>query len=181
MRATLPADLPLRLLFQDEARFGRISDRRRCWAPLPARPVVSQQVIRQYVYALSAVSPCDGRLTSLVMPWVDAETMSIFLRHTARAFPGEACLMLLDGAGWHRAKALRIPSNMALLFLPPYSPELNPVEHVWGYLRNHVFGNRTFEALEEVVEVLCAGLSDLARQPKTVHSMTSSKWINTLY
>ena len=91
--------MPIRLLFQDEGRFGRISDLRRCWAPLPSRPVAGHQVIREYVYAMTAVSPQDGRLTSLIMPWVDAETMSIVLAHTEQTFAGDFCLMLLDGAG----------------------------------------------------------------------------------
>jgi hypothetical protein len=65
-------------------------------------------VIREYICALTAVSPADGQVTSLVMPWVDTETMSVFLRHTARRFRGDLCVMLLDSAGWHRANA---PSN----------------------------------------------------------------------
>jgi hypothetical protein len=60
--------MPVRLLFQDEARFGRLSDHRRCWAPWPARPVVGQQVIREYVYGLVAVSPQDGKFSALCCP-----------------------------------------------------------------------------------------------------------------
>jgi hypothetical protein len=71
--------MPVRLLFQDEARFGRLSDHRRCWAPWPLRPAVGQQVIREYVYGLVAVSPQDGKFSSLVLPWVDTEAMSVFL------------------------------------------------------------------------------------------------------
>ncbi|MDP2662701.1 MAG: transposase, partial [Dehalococcoidia bacterium] len=108
-------------MFQDEARFGRISDQRRCWAPLPLRPIVGHQIVRQFVYGLAAVSPLDGELCSLVLPWVDAEAMSLFLAHTAARFPHQNCLMLLDGAGWHRALALRVPPHKQLLSLPPYS------------------------------------------------------------
>ena len=79
--------MPVRLLFQDEARFGRSSDQRRCWAPLPLRPIVGHQIVRQFVYGLAAVSPLDGELCSLVLPWVDAEAMSLFLAHTAARFP----------------------------------------------------------------------------------------------
>ena len=106
--------MPVRLLFQDEARFGRLSDHRRCWAPWPTRPVVGQQVIREYVYRLAAVSPQDGKFSALVLPWEDAETMSVFLAQTSADFPSEYCLMLLDGAGWHRAVALRVPSHLAV-------------------------------------------------------------------
>ena len=81
--------MPVRLLLQDEARFGRLSDQRRCWAPWPAQPVVGQQVIREYVYGLAAVSPQDGKFSALVLPWVDAEAMSVFLAQTSADFPGE--------------------------------------------------------------------------------------------
>lgn len=172
--------MPVRLLFQDEGRFGRISDLRRCWAPLPSRPIVGHQVIRQYVYAMTAVSPFDGQLTSLIMPWVDAETMSIFLSHTEQTFAGDFCLMILDGAGWHRARELRVPATMRLIPLPPYSPELNPVEHVWEYLRENTFKNFAMDSLDEVVNVLSGGLNFLAQRPDIVQSMTNFDWLNTL-
>ena len=76
------AGRPLVLLFQDEARFGRLSEgQRRCWAPFLQRPRAARQIVRQYVYALAAVSPLDGRLSSLILPWMDAQTMAIFLRN----------------------------------------------------------------------------------------------------
>lgn len=172
--------MPVRLLFQDEARFGRLSDHRRCWAPWPSRPLVGQQVIREYTYALAAVSPQDGRLSSLVLPWVDTQTMSVFLAHTASEFSGDYCLMLLDGAGWHRATALRIPSTIRLIALPPYSPELNPVEHVWEYLRENCMANRAFPSLTEVVEHLCQGLRELDQHTQLLQSMTYFDWIKSL-
>ena len=181
MRVHRPADLPVRLLFQDEARFGRLSDHRRGWAPWPSRPTVGQQVIREYTYALAAVSPLDGRLSTLVLPWVDAETMSIFLAQTALDFPDQYCLMLLDGAGWHRATALRIPPRMRLIALPSYSPELNPVEHLWDHLRENYFGNRVLPSLIAVTDLLCQGLRDLDQQPQQVQSLTCFDWIKTLY
>jgi hypothetical protein len=169
----------VRLLFQDEGRFGRISDRRRCWAPLPSRPVVGHQVVREYVYVMSAVSPKDGRLVSLVMPWVDSEVMSIFLSHTAQEFPDDLCVLIFDGAGWHRANDLRVPKNMVLISLPPYSPELNPVEHIWDYLRD-ALGNKILHSLDEVIDFLCATITPLFQQPEVVRSMTCFDWINTL-
>lgn len=172
--------MPVRLLFQDEARFGRLSDHRRCWAPWPSRPLVGQQVIREYTYALVAVSPQDGRLASLVLPWVDAHTRSFFLTHTASEFPGDSCLMLLDGAGWHRAHAVQVPATIRLIPLPPYSPELNPVEHVWEFLRENYMGNRVFPSLTPVVDHLCQGLRALHQQPQLLQSMTYFDWIKPL-
>jgi len=172
--------MKVRVLFQDESRFGRISDQRRCWAPFPKRPVVGHQVIREFVYSLAAVCPEDGQLASLIMPTVNAEIMSLFLDHTAQLFQGEYCLMFLDGAGWHRANELRIPKNIRLLPFPPYSPELNPVEGIWEHLRENYFGNKVLNNLEEAEEILCQGLHHLIHCPGLVKSMTNYHWLNTL-
>jgi len=176
----VPRDRPRRLLFQDEGRFGRINDTRRCWAPLPLRPVVGHQIVREYLYGFVAVSPFDGGCTALILPWVDTQTMTLFLRHTAHEFADSFCLMLLDGAGWHHAHDLVLPDNLRLLFLPPYSPELNPAEHVWEYLRENHFGNDTFPTLEAVGERLATGLRSLAEQPDLVRSLTCFDWLNTI-
>lgn len=172
--------MKVRIFFQDEGRFGRISDRRRCWGPLPRRPEVGQQVIREYIYSLAAVCPWDGQLSTLVMPWVDAEIMSIFLAHTAKLFPEDYCLMFLDGAGWHRANELKVPPNIRLLQLPPYSPELNPVEHLWDYLRENFFSNRALQSLDEVEELLMQALRHLIFNPELVRAMTNFRWLNTI-
>lgn len=162
----------MRVWFQDEARFGRISDLRRCWAPFPQRPIVGHQVIREYLYALGAVSPFQGQLCSLIMPWVDAETMSVFLAYVASQSPRHHILMFLDGAGWHHAHELRVPATVKLRFLPPYSPELNPVEPLWRHVRENHIGNRAFDTLDEVEECLSAALGQLIRQPETVRSIS---------
>jgi transposase len=128
---------------------------------------------------MSAVGPKDGRLVSLVMPWVDSEVMSIFLSHTAQEFPNDLCVLIFDGAGWHRANDLRVPKNMVLIPLPPYSPELNPVEHISDYLRD-ALGNKILHSLDEVIDSLCATITPLFQQPEIVRSMTCFDWINTL-
>jgi len=135
--------------------------------------------MREYVYAMTVESPKDGRRSSLIIPWV-AETRSIFLAHTEQAFAGDFCLMLLDGAGWHRARELRAPATIKLIPLPPYSPELNPVEHVWEYLRENSFKNFSLNPLDEVVDILSDGLRFLSQQPATVRCMTNYEWLNTL-
>ena len=122
-------------MFQDEGRFGLLGTPRRCWAPRGTRPVVGARLERKYLYAFSAVSAHDGVLDSLVLPWVNAETMSLFLAEVALRHREEFVLMVMDQAGWHLAGELVVPENMRLLFLPPYSPELNPAEHLWEALR----------------------------------------------
>ena len=178
-KALRPIGVRLRIMFQDEGRFGRISTPRRCWAPRGIRPTVPNQIVREYTYAFVALSPHDGEMDSLILPWVNEQAMSMFLLEVSNRHPNEFILMVMDGAGWHRAKALSVPENMTLIFLPPYSPELNPVEHIWEYLRE-AFGNKTFDSLNEVVDLLCANIHGLMHEPETVRSMTCFDWINTL-
>lgn len=161
----------MRVLFQDEGRFGRISDARSCWAPLPLRPSVGSQLVREYVYAYVAVSPADGQMSSMILPWVDAKLMSLFLAQTAAQFPDEHCVMILDGAGWHKAHELTIPSNMNLLPLPPYSPELNPAEHVWEYIRENDIRNQIFNDLDKVMDTVETSLRRLHEMPEMLRSM----------
>lgn len=170
----------MRLLFQDEGRFGRINDTRRCWMPMPMRPVLGQQVVREYVYSFMAVSPFDGQLSALTLPYADATAMSIFLTHVVREFADQLCLMFLDGAGWHRSQDLQIPATILLLPLPPYSPELNPVEHVWEDLRENDFRNDVFENLDAVVDRLGQGIRRLAADPPYVERLTCFDWIKTI-
>jgi hypothetical protein len=144
------------------------------------RPVVGHQVVREYVYGVAAACPFDGQISSLILPYVDAETMSMFLAQVSQEFADDWNLMFLDGAGWHRAKNLRVPANVRLLPLPPYSPELNPVEHLWDHLRENYFGNETFGTLQEVSDRLCQGFRQLSAQPDLVRSLTCFDWINPL-
>lgn len=172
-----PAGAAIRVLFEDEWRFGRISDRRRCRAPLPIRPQAGSQIVRQYVYAFIAPCPFDGRIASLILPWSDTTAMTVFLKHTARQFAGDFCILILDGAGWHHADELDVPENIRLLFLPPYSPELNPVEHVWEHLRETQFRNDALPDLDAVEDRLMDGIRDLTVKPDLVTSMALFSWI----
>ena len=123
-------------MFQDEARFGRISDVRRCWCPKPHRPLAQAMVTQEYTYAYAAISPADGCMDSLVLPYVNGQCMQLFCEEIAARHPGDRIVMVLDGAGWHKNEQLPLPSNIRLLFLPPYAPELNPVEHFWDVSKN---------------------------------------------
>lgn len=122
-------------MFQDEARFGRISDVRRCWAPKPLRPICQAMLSHEYTYAYGAVDVCTGELDSLILPHVNTGCMQLFLNEVSARHSDERLVMVIDGAGWHRSDALQAPDNIYLLRLPPYAPELNPMEHVWDELR----------------------------------------------
>lgn len=144
---------------------------------MPLRPAVGSQLVREYLYAFVAVSPSDGEMSSLVLPWVDARLMSLFLAHTASRFAGEHCVMFLDGAGWHKANELKVPATMSLLPLPPYSPELNPAEHVWEYVRENDMRNRIFDDLDDVMKTVSDSLHRLHLQPEILRPMIAFPWI----
>lgn len=167
----------VRLMFQDEGRFGRISDLRRCWAPEGVRPDVPVQIVREYTYGFVAVSPHDGTMDSLILPEVNTQTMTIFLAEVASRHSEEFILMFMDQAGWHRALDLVIPKNIRLIWLPPYSPQCNPVEHIWDEIREKWFPNRVFQSLDAMEDILCDALQTLENDKKRVNSLTGFKWI----
>ncbi len=167
-------------MFQDEARFGCISDPRRCWSPPGVRPVVGAHLVRQYTYVFAAVSPHDGVLDSLILPTVNVQTMSIFLTEVATRHAEEFVLMVLDGAGWHQATDLEIPKNMRLVRLPPYSPELNPAEHLWDEIREKWFPNLVFRELDAVEDVLEQALHSLENDADRVESITGFEWVKSI-
>ncbi len=164
-------------MFQDEARFGRISETRCCWCPKPIRPVCPSLVSQEYTYAYGAVDIAEGRFESLVLPRCDTNCMQIFLDEISSRHPEEKIAMVMDGAGWHKSKSLRVPDNIRLIFLPPYSPELNPVEHLWDELREKGFHNRVFSSLDILEEHLVDELARLENTPSVTHSIVAWPWI----
>ncbi len=167
----------LLLFFQDEGRFGRINNIRKCWVPHAERASVGKQFIREYVYAYTAVCPENGESYSLVLPYVNTESMNIFLSEFSKDYKDYRIIMVADRAGWHKSKGLKVPKNIRFLYIPPNSPELNPVEHIWDYIRERFFNNYTFKSLDKVINKLCFALNYLNKIKNKVKSMTLFNWI----
>ena len=132
---------------------------------------------QEYTYAYAAVSVADGMLDTLILPHVNSECMQVFLDEVASRYLEDRIVMVLDGAGWHKAGALVVPNNMRLLSLPPYAPELNPVEHIWDELREKSFGNLVFDSLDSLEEHLEASLLAMERDQDRVRSIVAWPWI----
>ena len=180
LSATSPfaiSSLPIKLMFQDEARFGRISSVRRCWAPRPLRPLCRAMQTREYTYAYGAVDVVSGQLESLILPQVNTDCMQMFLDEVSQRHPDRRIIMVLDGASWHTAVHLKPPANMQLLRLPPYAPELNPVEHIWDELREKSFHNKAFDSMGAVENQLQTALVTLENDPSRVRSIVAWDWI----
>jgi transposase len=140
----------LRIMFADEARFGRMNRIRPCWAPIGTRPEVAAQLIREYIYLYGAVSPEDGTCVYLIMPTSNTACFQAFLDVLARRFARQDILLVLDGAPNHRSSELVVPNNITLLYLPPYSPELNPKENLWDEIREKIFKNYALKSMDAV-------------------------------
>lgn len=164
-------------MFEDEARFGRMSSPIGCWAPPGCRPEVPTHRVREYTHVFGSVCPQDGELISLILPRADTAAMSLYLAEVSRRHPREHLLMFLDRAGWHRAKSLVVPENITLDWLPAYSPQCNPQELVWREVRRQPFGNHTYDSMAAVESALVQRLRQLESAPTRLQSLTAFPWI----
>lgn len=162
-------------MFQDEAGFGRINKPKYCWCRMGTRPTVPCHHIREYRYAYGAVEPQTGGSFFLVLPYCNTDCMNVFLKGLSADYPNDYILLVADGAAWHKSKGLEIPNNIEIIWLPPYTPEMNPIEQIWAWLRYHGFRNELFNTLDMVVDNLCEAICSLS--PDTVKSITLRKWM----
>jgi transposase len=165
-------------MFQDEAGFGRINKPKYCWCFKGLRPTVPCHHIREYRYAYGAVEPITGDSFFLVLPYCNTDCMNVFLRELSEAYPNDFILLVADGAAWHKSKGLLIPANIEIFPLPPYTPEMNPIEQIWKEIRKRGFRNEIFQTLDKVVDRLCETICSLSND--IVKSITGRHWILSL-
>jgi len=165
----------VRLMFQDEAGFGRINKPKYCWCPYGVRPSVPCHHIREYRYAYGAVEPVTGESCFLVLPSSNIVCMNLFLSHLSSQYPDDTILLCCDGAAWHTSDKLCVPENIRLYFIPPYTPEMNPIEQIWKELRKRGFRNEVFDSLDAVVDRLCDTICSLS--PHLISHITARAWI----
>jgi len=178
---TVNEQKPLRLFFEDEARFGRINNLSKCWVNRKDRAIVNQQIIREYIYAYTTECPATGETFSIISPQNDTEAMTVFLTLLSRNFNHYSIAIVLDSAGWHRSKALQIPENIFLIHLPPCSPELNPVEHIWDYIREQKrFNNHSFKSLDDVESRLVTALKEITQEKGKMKSLCNFSWLTCI-
>ncbi len=168
----------MELWAEDERRVGLKLVLRRVWAPRGRRPVARGRRRYGWAYVYGFVRPKTGKVFWLVMPTVNAEAFSLALSRFAEwagAGKGKRVLLVLDRAGWHVAKDLRIPEGLELEFLPPRSPELMPAERLWPLLNERV-ANRPFEDLGELEGALVERCLALPERPDLLKGHTRYRW-----
>jgi len=121
--------------------------------------------------------PARGVAAGLAMPFADIDAMQLHLQEISATVSRRAhAVLLLDRAGWHTTARLRVPNNVTLVFLPSRSPELNPVEQIWQYIRANWLSNRVFETYDEIIDAACDAWNRLLAQPATITSIGMREW-----
>ena len=157
IRARLPKGVEIELWWQDEARIGQKNKLTRRWARRGTRPRAPRDQRTEWAYIFGAICPAKGKGAGLVMPWCDTDAMAAHLIEISAAVdPGAHAVLIVDQAGWHLTPKLAIPDNITVLALPPRSPELNPVENVWQFMRDNWLSNRIFKSYEDHRRAGCA-------------------------
>jgi DDE superfamily endonuclease len=168
---------PIEVWFQDEARVGQQGTLTRIWARRGTRPRAPRDRRYAWAYLFGAVCPERAAGVGLVLPYVNADAMRLHLAEIGRhVAPGAHAIVILDRAGWHVAAELAIPDNLTLLPLPPYSPELNPVENVWEYLRQNHLSLCVWADYAAIVETCCQAWNALMDMPGRITSITRREW-----
>ena len=157
------------------ARVGQQGTLTRLWAQRGSRPPAPRDCRYSWAYIFGAVCPARGTGAALVLPYANAEAMNLHLAEISTCVTlGAHAVVTLDGAGWHQpGDKLKVPDNISLLPLPPYSPELNPAENVWQYLRQNQLSNRVFETYDAIVDACCDAWNKLIAQPERITSIAT--------
>jgi transposase len=165
----------------DEARVGQKGRNARAWYERGSRPTVPTDQRYGWAYIYGAVRPGTDEAFALVLPTVSTEAMSRFLSDFSETLPPDVHVVLvLDRAGWHLANALEVPDNLTLVHQPPYSPELNPVERIWLYMRERWLSHRLFADTPAIIDACCEAWNRLLAEPGRLASLTDYPYLRTV-
>ena len=181
VRAALPkaaTGRPLEIWFQDEARVGQKGGHAYIWAPVGSRPLMVRDNRHISTYIFGAICPDRAIGSAMIMPYANTEAMNVHLEEiSAEVAPGSHAILVCDGAGWHqRGKKLLVPDNITLLSLPPYSPELNPMENVWDYLRQNKLCATVWPSYNDILDACQSAWRFLINDPDRIRSIGSRQW-----
>ena len=168
----------IEIWFQDEARIGQKNKITRRWARRGTRPSAPHDQRTRSAYIFGAICPKQGKAAALVMPWCDTHAMNQHLIEISRNVADNAhAVLIMDQAGWHMSNNLVVPKNITILTLPPKSPELNPVENIWQFMRDNWLSNRVFKSYEDIVDHCCYAWRTLQHRPWNIMSIGRRKWV----
>lgn len=162
-------------MFFDESRFGTHSKLGHGWFPQGQRTQIPVKLGYKNFYLYSAIDPKTGEDFTLILPKVNTQCLNVFLEQLSQKLGQKQIILVMDGAGWHKAKDLLVPGNIEIVILPPYSPELNPVERFWQYIKRHTIKNQIFTTIDSLEKALIGFLC--AINPTVVASLCSAHYL----
>lgn len=163
--------------FQDEARIGQKNKITRRWARRGTRPSAPQDQRTLSAWIFGAICPAKGTGAGLVLPGCNTHAMGLHLAEISKAIaPGAHGVLIVDQAGWHTTPKLDVPDNITIVPLPARSPELNPVENVWQFLRDNYLSNRVFDSYDAILDICCRAWNSLTDNPWRIMSIGYRDW-----
>lgn len=170
--------MPIEIWFQDEARVGQKGTHAYIWAPIGSRPLMVRDNRHDSAYIFGAICPARAVGAAVLMPAANTEAMNEHLKEiSTQVSVGAHAVLVCDGAGWHqRGKQLVVPDNISLLPLPPYSPELNPMEKVWDYLRQNKLCAHVWDTYDDILEACKIAWNWLVDDPDRIRSIGTRLW-----
>ena len=178
LASTTAAGKPLEIWYQDEARVGQKGTHAYVWAPVGSCPLMVQDNRHDSVHLFGAICPARGVGAAIIMPAVNTEAMNEHLKEiSTQVAAGAHAVLVLDSAGWHqRGTGLQVPDNITLLSLPPYAPELNPMEMVWEFLRGNKLCTRVWDTYDAIVDACAKAWKFLTDDPDRIRSIGTRDW-----
>ena len=177
MIAAHPAER-VEVWFADEARFGQKGTLTRAWAPRGSWPRGVRQTEYDRCYVVTAACPATGQAAGLIMPHVNVATINVFLAELAtRLSPGVHAVLIWDNAGSHTGKGVVVPAGITPRPLPPYAPELNPIENLWHYLRGHHWSLRVYKDYEALKEAAVVAWRAVCLVPALVRTVCAAPYL----
>ncbi len=144
----------------------------RVWAKRGSRAWAVRQTKYDWLYVIAAVCPQSGQSVGLLAPTIHSEMINAFFEQFTKEVPSDVhVVMVWDQAGFHTSKTVRIPDNITIVSLPAYSPELNPVENLWHYLRSHYWSNQTYADYDELRLAAIDAWQKAALNPELIQSV----------
>ena len=168
----------LEVWFEDEARFGQQGTLARVWARRGSRPAAVKQTQYEWLYVMAAVCLQTGQSIGMLSPYISTGIVNVYLKQFARELAADVHAVLIwDQAGFHKSSELDVPENVTIIELPAYSPELNPVENLWQYLRSHYWANRSYKDYDDLRKAACDAWQRVCLTAEVVKSICQANYI----
>ena len=168
----------MELWFQDEARVGQKGSLSYVWAPIGSRPPMVRDNRHDTAYIFGAICPARAVGAAIITPTVSTECMNLHLAEiSTQVARGSVAALICDGAGWHQTGGkLTLPDNIVVLPLPPYAPELNPMENVWDYLRANKLSTGVWDDYDQILRACSEAWNWFVNDPDRIRSIGTRQW-----